>query len=48
VDNSLPRVLAHTHCATTTALSLRNPMVDPQRSLGGGPRLVGQPIAILD
>ena len=29
VDNSLPRVLAHTHCATTTALSLRNPMVDP-------------------
>ncbi len=32
VDNSLPRVLAHTHRATTTALSLRNPMVDPNRS----------------
>ncbi len=32
VDNSLPRVLAHTHCATTTALSLRNPMVDPTRT----------------
>ncbi len=32
VDNSLPRVLTHTHRATTTALSLRNPMVD---SLGG-------------
>ena len=26
------RVLAHTHCATTTALSLRNPMVDPTRT----------------
>ncbi len=33
VDNSLPRVPAHTHCATTTALSLRNPMVDPTRTL---------------
>ncbi len=33
VDNSLPRVLAHTHCATTTALSLQNPMVDPKRTL---------------
>ncbi|MDH3967449.1 MAG: hypothetical protein OEU56_10570, partial [Rhodospirillales bacterium] len=32
VDNSLPRVPAHTHCATTTALSLRNSMVDPLRS----------------
>ena len=32
VDNSLPRVLAHTHRATTTALSLRNPMVDPTGS----------------
>jgi hypothetical protein len=37
VDNSLPRVPAHTHCATTTALSLRNPMVDP---LETSPRLV--------
>jgi hypothetical protein len=34
VDNSLPRVLAHLHCATTTALSLRNPMVDPTRTSG--------------
>ena len=31
VDNSLPRVLPHTHCATT-ALSLQNPMVDPKRT----------------
>ncbi len=30
VDNSLARVLAHTHRATTTALSSRNPMVDPK------------------
>ena len=34
VDNSLPRVPAHTHYATTTALSLRNPMVDPTRTFG--------------
>jgi len=33
VDNSLPRVLAHTHCATTTAFSSRNPMVDPKETL---------------
>jgi glycosyltransferase involved in cell wall biosynthesis len=32
VDNSLPRVPAHTHCATTTAFSLQNPMVDPKRT----------------
>jgi len=32
VDNSLPRVLANTHCATT-AFPLRNPMVDPNRTL---------------
>ncbi len=32
VDNSLPRLPAHTHCATT-ALSLQNPMVDPSRTL---------------
>ena len=32
VDNLLPRVPAHTHCATTTANSLRNPMVDPLRT----------------
>ena len=34
VDNSLPRVLAHPHCATTT-LSLRNPMADPKLDIGG-------------
>ncbi len=33
VDNSLPRVPAHPHCATTTAFSSRNPMVDPQETL---------------
>lgn len=33
VDNSLPRVLAHSHCATT--LSLRNPMADPKLDIGG-------------
>jgi hypothetical protein len=36
VDNSLPRVPAHTHYATTTELSLRNPMVDPKRSFRVG------------
>ncbi len=34
VDNSLPRVLPHTHCATT-ALSSRNPMVDPTETFIG-------------
>ncbi len=34
VDNSLPRVLAHTHCPITTALSSRNPMVDPKGTYG--------------
>ncbi len=43
VDNSLPRVPAHTHCATTTALSLRNPMVDPTRTL----RPCGYPAAVI-
>jgi hypothetical protein len=33
VDNSLPRVLAHTHRTTTAALSLRISMVDPVRTL---------------
>ena len=33
LDNALPRVRAHTHRATTTALPLRNPMVDPNRTL---------------
>jgi hypothetical protein len=32
VDNSPPRVLAHPHCATTTAYSSRNSMVDPTRT----------------
>ncbi len=32
VDNSLPRVPAHPHCTTTTALSSQNPMGDPSRT----------------
>jgi hypothetical protein len=32
VDNSLARVLAHTHRTTTAALSLRISMVDPSRT----------------
>jgi hypothetical protein len=31
VDNSLMRVPAHTHSPPTTAFSLQNPMVDPER-----------------
>ncbi len=37
VDNSQTRVLTHTHCATTTALSSRNSMVDPKRSSASEP-----------
>ncbi len=35
VDNSLARVLAHTHSATTTDSSLQNRLVDPKADIRG-------------
>jgi hypothetical protein len=42
VDNSLPRVPAHTHCATATVLSLRISMVDPLQSSNASDAMASQ------